>query len=91
MSVWSSISGVVSFKRTETTSIRDVARECFRDEYVIHDSRKYEDGIIVVDFEIDFCLDGDEATKATNKFQKLLKERSPSCKFDLVTNVRYLY
>lgn len=91
MSVWSSISGEVSFKRTETTSLRDLAKECFGDEYTIRDSRKYNGDVIVVNFEINFCLDGEEATNAAHKFQKFLKGHSPSCMFDLVTNVRYLY
>ena len=29
--------------------------------------------------------------KAANKFQKLLKERSPACLFDIETTIRYLY
>lgn len=91
MSVWSSISGEVSFLQSQTTSLRKLAEECFGDEYTIKDTRTYPDFKIVVDFNISFCLDGDEAMKAANKFQKLLKERSPACLFDIETTIRYLY
>lgn len=91
MSVWSSISGTVSFMHMETTSIRNLAKECFGDEYTIRDTRSYPNFKIVVKFHISFCLDGEEAMKAANKFQKLLRDRSPTCMFDIETTIRYLH
>lgn len=91
MSVWSSIKGVVSFKREDTSSLRTIAFECFGDEYCISDVSKYDAEYIVINFTITFCQDGDEAVKCVQLFNKKLKERSPTSQTDLEATIRFIY
>ena len=91
MSVWSSIRGVVSFKRNDTSRLSAIAKESFGDEYNISTDAKYDAEYIVVNFTITFCQDGEEAVKCVQLFNRKLKEHSPTSQTDLEATIRFIY
>ena len=88
MSIWSQISGTVNISKSRHVSIRKLVGEVFQGEdynlSLLPSVVKEE----IIEFEMNFCDDGDSATKQFKKLTKALEDVKVS--YDLNFNVRFV-
>ena len=88
MSIWSQISGTVNTSKSRHISIRKLVGEVFQgDDYslsLLPSVVKEE----IIEFEMNFCDDGDSAIKQFKKLVKALEDVKVGYDFNL--NVRFI-